>query len=166
MKVIICSETRLKADTIIDNNVDTSYLYPAMQLAQEISLVEIIGTSLYERIITDIDEGTLEGDYKELVDTYIIPYLEFEIVAQIGSLLQFKYRNSGVSSNQDEHFNTAEKDMLLYLFDQNKHNASAYANRLKRELTCNSSKYPELQKDGLYNFNQKGGESTVIYFEK
>lgn len=166
MKIFILSEKRLKENTIIGDNVDTKYLYPALQLAQEISLVEIIGSALYKRIITDIENNTLNGDYKTLVDDYILPYLEFETVARIGSLLQYKYRNGGVVTNQDEHFNTAEKDMLFFLFDENKNNASAYADRLKKELMCNCSKYPELHECGAYNFNPKNGCNSFIYFEK
>lgn len=166
MRTFILSEKRLKENTIIGDNVDSKYLYPALQLAQEISLVEIIGSSLYNRIINDIENNTLTGDYKALVDDYILPYLEFETVARIGSLLQYKYRNGGVVTNQDEHFSTADKEMILFLFDENKNNASAYANRLKKELITNGCKYPELNEGGAYNFNPKNGGNSFIYFEK
>ena len=54
MKVLLISENTLKQDSLINNNVDSVYLLPAIQVAQDQGLQQIIGSKLYEKICDDI----------------------------------------------------------------------------------------------------------------
>ena len=64
----IISEAKLRQFTDINDNLDTELIKNAVREAQDISLQRIIGTKLYNKILSDIDGSGLTGDYKTLVD--------------------------------------------------------------------------------------------------
>ena len=72
--VLFISQDRLKTSTALNYNIDTEYLLPFVKIAQDKHLQAILGTKLYEKLENDIagvDEASLSGAYKTLVDDYI-----------------------------------------------------------------------------------------------
>ncbi len=51
----IISEAKLRQFTDINDNLDTALIKNAVREAQDISLQRIIGTKLYNKILSDID---------------------------------------------------------------------------------------------------------------
>ena len=147
MEVLLISEERLKKDTLINDNVDEMYLYPAIQAAQETGLMPLIGSALYRKICGLVEEGEIadveNADYKYLLDNYIINFLEFKTMSELQIPLQYKMRNAGIVQNQDERFVSASMRDTQYLIEYYDNKAKFYANRMSRYLCHNSSKYPE-----------------------
>jgi hypothetical protein len=81
-KVLLLSEQRLKEDSLVNNNVDSMYIFPAIQTAQEIGLQPILGTKLYNKLLAVVENGG-EDKYFFLIDNYVIPYLEMKVMADI-----------------------------------------------------------------------------------
>ena len=71
----IISEAKLREFTDIDNNVDTALIKNAIREAQDIELQRVLGTLLYQKILSDISSSSLTGDYKTLVDDYVQNFL-------------------------------------------------------------------------------------------
>lgn len=76
--LLINSDT-LKQLSLIDINVDEQYIRPATISAQEISLVQLIGSPLYKAICEKVNNNTIRdaenSAYKYLLDNYISIYL-------------------------------------------------------------------------------------------
>lgn len=170
--VQLLSEQRLKTDGFINDNVDTVYIFPAVKKAQDISLTQLIGSALVDRLCQLVMDGFTEEtmDYKNLLDIYIIPYLEWVVKSEIILPTHYKIRNAGVVSNTDfEHFSSADKEMILQLIDDAKNTASWYANRLTDFLCHNSIKYPEYSQCGCcggVGANPKSGLDSIIWLPK
>lgn len=143
MKVYLISEKTLKADSLVNNNIDGMYINPAIQVAQDMFLQPLLGSVLYKRICDDVAEGTLDADYKLLLDDYITPFLEFRVMADIQIPLNYKLRNAGVVQNSDVNIQTVSLDELKYLTDFYENKATFYANRLSDFLCHNSNIYKE-----------------------
>ena len=78
--VLFISEQKLKDNTPITDNVDSSELRFAIQQAQAIQLQESLGTNLYEYLLQVVDDNTINTDpalyrYKGLLDNFIQPTL-------------------------------------------------------------------------------------------
>ena len=101
MKVLLLSEQRLKEDSLINNNVDSMYIFPAIQTAQEIGLQPLLGTKLYNKLLEVVENGGDE-QYFDLLDSYVIPYLEMKVMADIQIPLAYKIRNGGLVQNTSE----------------------------------------------------------------
>ncbi len=60
--VLFISESKLKDNTPITDNVDSSELRFAIQQAQAIQIQETLGTNLYEYLLTIVDNDTVNTD--------------------------------------------------------------------------------------------------------
>lgn len=147
MKVYLISEQTLKNETILNDNVGSEYIAPAIETAQDIYLQQLIGTALLEKLYNLINTNTINNDanshYKTLIDEYITNYLKYKVLAEITIPLAYKYRSVGVvQSNGENYSNSQMKDATLV---QNHYElrATFYAERLSKYLNTNSNLYPE-----------------------
>lgn len=143
MKVYLISEKTLKADSLVNNNIDGMYINSAIQVAQDMFLQPILGSVLYKRICNDVAQGNLEADYKVLLDDYITPFLEFRVMADIQIPLNYKFRNAGMVTNSDVNIQPMTLDEIHYLTDYYENKAAFYSNRLSDYLCHHSNLYPE-----------------------
>lgn len=144
-KVYLISESTIKDETPINDNIEGSYIKEAITTAQDIYLQELIGTKLYHKICDMVIDGSIatNPDYKLLLDDYIQPYLQFSILSEIIIPLSFKYRNAGlIQTNTGYVSNANMKDsQTIQQFYANR--SQFFANRLTKYLCANSTKYPE-----------------------
>lgn len=148
MRVLLLSEKTLKEDSLINDNVESTYIIPAIQVAQEQGLQQIIGTMLYDKICDMVDNNQVTADYRTLLDEYITPYLEYKVMADIQLPLSYKFRNLGVNQTIDERTYTPSLRDTQYLIEYYDNKAKFYSNRLFDYLKANRSLFPEfLRKD-------------------
>ena len=60
---LIISEAKLRQFTDLNDSVDTELLKNAVRTAQDITIQRVLGTKLYQKILSDIDASTLTGVY-------------------------------------------------------------------------------------------------------
>ncbi len=63
--ILLISETILKERTKLHSNVDPKLLFPDIKVAQDMYIEPLLGTALYNKILDDINAGTLTGAYKK-----------------------------------------------------------------------------------------------------
>ena len=146
-KIFLITENTLKNETILNDNVGSEFIRPAIEASQDIYLQQLIGTELLNKLYNLVDTNTIIEDsnshYKLLIDEYIQNYLKYKVLAEFTIPLAFKYRNSGImQSNVEYASNTQMKDATLV---QNHYElrASFYAERLSKYLNANSNSFPE-----------------------
>ena len=75
--VLFISEQKLKENTPISDNVQTSELRYCIQTTQSINIQETLGTKLYNKMIDLVETNDITGstysNYKLLLNTYIQP---------------------------------------------------------------------------------------------
>lgn len=145
--ILLISEKTIKANTLINDNVGSEYILPAIRTAQDMGVQNIIGTQLFNKLKSLIANGSIEQQeneaYKVLLDDYIAPYLEWKVMSDIQLPLAFKMRNSGITQTNNEHqSNSVMKDAqtLSTFYDQK---ATFYSHRLSDYLLANKGLYPE-----------------------
>ena len=90
------SETKLREFSDINNNVDSLFLKNAVRVAQDLEIQRMLGTILYDKLISDIDASTLTGVYKTLVDDYVQNALLWWAYYYALEDLYIRPRNNGV----------------------------------------------------------------------
>lgn len=162
--VFFLSEQRLKADLLHDN-VSGEYIRPAMITGQTVYLKEALGDSLYSTIEGMISEGSVLEPYKTLLDDYIIPYLEFLVMAEITMNVSFKVRNLGVVTTNDVNATQTTMENTKYFQNYYQSKAEFYENRLRKFLTLHVEDYPEYKVCGCNDqiTNPKGSTYGGIY---
>ena len=141
---LLISEAKVKAFTDINNNLDPSLIKSTIREAQIIHITRLLGTKLYDKIIDDVDAGTLTGNYKSLVDDYIQDSLLYWSYYESLESIYLRPRNNGLLQPQGGD-NALSVDMLVYDKKRRsvKNKAEYFSERLVDYLCFNNSLFPE-----------------------
>lgn len=139
---LFLSSERLKNDLLNDNVAD-EYIRSATIIAQR-DLRELLGDCLYEALENKVESDELDGTvYQELLDGFIVPWLEFRAMGELCVLTSFKVGNIGVFSNYDQNANQNELGTVKYIQNYWAQKAEYYRNRLVKFLDRNADEVPE-----------------------
>jgi len=146
--VLFISEQKLKDNTPITDNVDSSELRFAIQQSQAIQLQESLGTNLYEYLLKIVDDNTVNTDvslirYKELLNNFIQPTLIAWSYYLALDNFWVKFMNVGLVQNRNEQGSAVDLKTLQYLKNNAKNQAEFQDNLLRRHLLFRSGWYPE-----------------------
>jgi len=141
----IISEEKLRFFTDLNDSVDTSLLKNAVREAQDIMLQRIIGTKLYNKILSDIDANTLTGAYKTLVDDYIQDFLLYAAYYEALEAIYIRPRNNGLLTPTGGE-NSIQTDRSLFNVKRQKteNKMEFYADKLAAYLAEEQGLFPEL----------------------
>ena len=138
------SSTRLKKDSAIGGSVSDDLIMPYILLAQDMSILPILGTDLDAKLKSDIQGGTLTGAYKTLVETYIQPALvQFAFVSLVPYLRLRFVNNAVVVMGATDQSSSATYDDLKPVMDTATDAAEFYRQRCIDYLRNNTSSFPE-----------------------
>ena len=138
------SATRIKKDTALGGSVDDNIIMPYILLAQDMFILPILGTDLDTKLKADIQGGSLTGDYKTLVETYIQPSLVQFAFAELAPFLRLRFVNNAiVIMGATDQSDSASFEDIKPLMDRAKDAAEFYRQRLIDYIRNNTSSFPE-----------------------
>jgi hypothetical protein len=141
---LFISATRLKKDTALGGSVDDNLIMPYILLAQDMNILPVLGTDLYEKLKSDVQGGSLTGAYKTLVETYIQPALVQFAFSTLAPYLRLRFsNNSVVVMGATEQSSSASYDDIKPLMDTATDAAEFYRQRLIDYIRNNQSSFPE-----------------------
>tara|TARA_R110000787_G_scaffold55411_5_gene127890 strand:- start:1740 stop:2294 length:555 start_codon:yes stop_codon:yes gene_type:complete len=143
--VLFISETFLKQNTQVSDNVDVKYIRESILWSQDTEIQTILGSTLYNKIKSEIAASTLTGVYKTLVDDYIQIALKHYVTAECLAMATYKITNKGLQIQDSEQSSPASTSNINFLVDKEINKADWYRQRLIDYLCENSSSYPEYQ---------------------
>ncbi len=143
MAALFVNEDKLKNCTAINYNVDTAFLLPFLKIAQDKHLQMILGTRLYNKISTDINDRDLDGVYKTLVDDYVQDCLVHYALVEALPFISYQIKNGSITQKNSENGNAASREDVNYLVQKERDTAEFYGQRIVEYLCYNSSLFPE-----------------------
>lgn len=135
--------------TELHTNTDEKLISPTIKRVQDMYLMPVLGTTLFNKIQELIEQYPVKGsmpdsDYKTLLDDYIIDVMCNYVMAELPTALNYQYFNKGVAtikSNDSTDTNTSDIRTIQSRYRQS---AEFYTERLRRYLIqYASTKYPE-----------------------
>lgn len=124
-------------DTILSGNVDVDKLEPIILDTQLKTIEELLGTELYDKIISDIENDTLTGLYETLLNDYIKPITKNQAVATYILISPYVVGNGGFfkrTYNGVETTDYKEVDKVSQLYSST---AQMYINRFQKWILNN-----------------------------
>lgn len=148
--VLLISDEILKDRTSIHGNIDPKLLYPEIKASQDMYIHPILGTALYDKIIDDVDAGTITGDYKSLLDDYIVDCLLYYVLASLPEALSYQFWNKGVIRKQGDNTELPSLSELIDIANKYRIRAEFYSERLNKYLKQNATEslFPEYLQPG------------------
>lgn len=144
LNILIASDEMIKDRTAIHGNIDPKLIYPDIKVAQDMYIHPILGSALYNKLLTIIGDGTITSSapllpYKTLVDNYIVDALIYYTLAELPTTISFQFWNKGVVRKQGIDTDLPSFDELISLQNKYRNRAEFYANRLRLYLQQNAA---------------------------
>jgi len=158
--ILMISVNMLKSRTAVHDNIDEKLIYPEIKAVQDLYMLPLLGTALFNKMISIIDDGSINtaplADYKLLMDDYLVDALCNYVISELPLGLTYQFWNKGVAAKTTDNSNQPSMSELFDIAKKYKNRAEEYAQRARLYLRQNSpAKYPEY-------INPGSGVDTVI----
>lgn len=134
MEYLLLSDQELSQNTVLGGNIDTDKYKFCVQDAQLSKLVEILGEDLYDKIKTDYENDDLSGNYLELYNKYINPFLIHQSAVEYLLIGSYQVANGGVFKLTPQNGTPVEKADIDYLVTNQRNKAEIYQGRMEKFL--------------------------------
>lgn len=143
MKALFISEQILLDQSILSENINYQMIRPTLIKIQEMRIQPVLGSTLYNSIISQITMNTVSVVNQTLLDDYIQPAAIQWLYFEIPSVLAFRYVNKGMVRKSSEESTPMSVDEIYKLQDKMRNDAEWYSERITRFLIENRADYPE-----------------------
>ncbi len=147
-EILFISPQELSNTTILSGNVDIDKYTFCIANVQVTTIEPLLGSELYDKIITDLEAGPLTGLYLELFEKYIKPITKHYSVGQYIEIASYILDNGGLYKHTGENIEVVDKQEAQFL--SNKYNAMAqmYVQRFEKWICKNTiPEYKTIQDD-------------------
>jgi len=118
-KVLFISRNDLVKNTIIDGNVQADKLMHFIEIAQTIHIQNYLGTDLYNKIKTMIDDGSITGTiYETLLVDHVQPMLVHYAMVDFLPFAAYQIKQGGIFKHVSENAETVDKNEVDYLVEK------------------------------------------------
>jgi len=140
--ILIISPAFTKENTVLHYNIDDGYLKPLIDSTQNTFVRPILGSALFDEVLTQIKAGTVSADNETLIKDYLRDALKWEVCHKFTRIGTYKLRNKGAGTKSGDGFTPLSESELVTAKNIFKDNADFYRRKLKLYLKENSSTYP------------------------
>jgi hypothetical protein len=145
--VLLISETKLKAFTTINQNVDMALLTSCIWMAQELGLQTLIGTKgydYYQNLVLSVQQSgaTMSNGDKILLNEYIAPYLIHRAYYEAMPEIFARKMNKAIVVGNTEQGTSIDIKGMSYLRDIEQGRYEFYAQRMQDRIQAFSGDYP------------------------
>ena len=132
----------LKQTAFIDENVDDKILTNSIAIAQEMHLLPMLGTGLYNELKTQIAAGTLTALNTTLMSTYIVNALKYYSLYELIEPLNYKFTNKAIMKKRSENSEPIGFEEMTTFKDKLRNIAEWHVERMRLYLIENQTSYP------------------------
>jgi hypothetical protein len=147
-EALLIGKADLQAYTALNANVDSDKIIPFIKIAQDIWVLQYVGTDLMTKIKNDIAASTLSGNYATLVNTYLKPMLIHFTMVEYLPFAAYSISNKGLYKHSSENAEIVSKEEVDYLIEKEKRIAENYAQRFLDYMIVNQSLFNEYLTNG------------------
>lgn len=135
----------IKERTGLHNNVDEKLIHPEIMTAQDIYILPVLGSALYDRLQTGIEDDDLNEDEEKLIDQYIVPTLVHFVLAELPMGISYQFYNKGLVRKTGDGQTEPSAQEILDVANRYKSRAEYYRHRLVKYLKaeCANNTFPE-----------------------
>ena len=159
-ELLFVTPQEMTSSTILSGNTDTDkYLFCILN-TQLTTIEPLLGSELYDKVISDIEAETLTGLYLELYTDFIKPITKNEALAQYIEIASYMVDNAGIYKRSGENVEVVDKDEVQYLSGKYKSLAQMYVTRFEKWICKNPlAEYKTIQDEvnALKNINLNVG---------
>jgi hypothetical protein len=142
--ILFITEQLFKERTGASNAIDGKQLKPMIKVAQDIYIQPTLGSTLYQRLQTGIDDNDLNLDEKTLIDNYVTDTLIWFTMSMLPMVMGYQLFSKGFLQKTAEESNAPSRADLELLESKYKSMAEFYNKRLIKYLQENYELYNDI----------------------
>tara|TARA_R110000868_G_scaffold61519_3_gene186892 strand:+ start:1137 stop:1649 length:513 start_codon:yes stop_codon:yes gene_type:complete len=142
---LILTPSFVKSNTIIHSNVDDNLIVPLIRDCQNLFVEPILGSGLFDEIITEVKAGSISALNTTLIDEYLIDVICNWVLARYIRQGSHKVTNKGTVNMSGDNATISSKSELIETAQVYLDNAEEYAQRTTLYLMENETDYPLYQ---------------------
>lgn len=151
--VLLINDQYIKKYTTITDSVEANLANPAIKLAQDKFIESYLGTNLYTKIVSEVADGSISGNYLNLLNDYVKPMLLWRTMVELYPALYVKVQNGSIVLRTSDDTQTLDQSYVNKLVADATNNAQHYTQRFIDYMRYNNSLFPE------YNTNTNNQKS-------
>lgn len=169
INTVIVSEQYLKANAPTTQGIDAGFLRPHVEVAQEIYTQQLLGTELYNDIISKYAAQTLNTEEAELVNI-LKRSLVFRAIEMGIPFLSAKTTAQGTVTAAADTFQPISKSTMEFLMNEMKTKAAFFEERAIKYIQNNIGSFPlyQLCQEDVNPVNRRDpySDSCGIHFSR
>lgn len=130
----LITNAQLIANSPLGGNIDVDKYSAVIKETQIFDIEPVLGTKLYNKILSDFEGDTLAGDYLELHTNYIVPVLVHSVAAEYITISGFQVANGGIFRYSPQDALPATKEEIDFLANKERSKAEVYLQRMQKWL--------------------------------
>jgi hypothetical protein len=153
LNILLVSDTMIKDRTTIHGNIDPKLIYPDIKVAQDMYILPLLGSALYNKLQALIDDGTItdagNSNYKLLLDKYVADALIYYTLTDLPTTISYQFWNKGMVRKQGDNTQLPSMSELIDISNKYRTRAEFYANQGRLYLKQNAATlFPEYLNPG------------------
>lgn len=131
--------------SIIDNNVDSDLITKLILRATQINVYGILGTDLFNKIVTDAGSNTITGYYKTLLDDYLQDFIVYWVEYYSYTELNYRLTNKSVAQKSSDNSTPTDYSTISKIEKTKKALADDQGKAIYNYIMNNLAQFPEYQ---------------------
>ncbi len=136
-ELLFITAQEMTKSTILSGNTDTDKFAFCIANVQLTTIEPLLGSQLYDKIVTDKTANTLSGLYLELYNDFIKPITKNESVAQYIEIASYMVDNAGIYKHTGDKIEVVDKQEVQFLAAKYKNMAQMYVIRFNKWICKN-----------------------------
>ena len=132
--ILFISPENIYERTQIHSNIDSKMIVPEIKVCQDMYILPLLGSGLYERLQDGIDNDDLTADEETLLKEYIRDPLIHYTISELAPALSFQLWNKGLTRKTTENSEAVSSSEIDDFTAKFKNRAEWYLERLIRYL--------------------------------
>lgn len=169
INVVLVSEQYLKGNAPMSQSIDAGFLRPHVEVAQEIYTQQILGTQLYNDILTKYEAKTLNSQ-EEILVNMLKKALVYRIFEMAIPFLSAKTTAQGTVTAAADTFQPISKSTMEFLMNEMQTKAAFFEERAIKFIKNNSGNFPlyECCQEDVNPIHKQDpySDSSGIYFPR
>ena len=141
--ILFLSPQFIANNTTLNDQVEQNLLKSPIQVAQDKYAENYLGTRLYKKLLSDIEDDDLSGNYLTLFDDYVVHMILWWTMVEAYPYLYVKHDNGTLAVRTGDNFSPVTEEQYQMLINTARNNAQMYTERMIRYLCDNSSLFLE-----------------------
>lgn len=135
----------IKERSALHTNVDDKLILPEILTSQDMYILPALGTALYNRLQTGIENNNLNADEVDLLDNFITNPLVYYTLSELPLGLSYQFYNKGLVRKTSDNTDTPQMQDLIDVANRYRTRAEFYTQRLIKHLKQVSSTSDKFQ---------------------